>query len=105
VIVVTVDLWPYGDAKRAKRLGRAYVWNDGTGTLSRGNYRGRLQGKIETRQLTADLRVEDFPRKRLDVWDLLFRALRSSARLQRRNPGQEARRAVERPAPRTALAG
>lgn len=102
MIVVTIDLWPHGDATRARRLGRGYIWNDGTGTATRGNYGGRFHGR--SRVLEGVLHVTNFPRKRLDVWDLLWRALSSSARLQRRYPGQEARRAVERPAPRT-LAG
>lgn len=69
----------------SKELGRAYIANDGTGTLERGNYiaavcrKGGLavpapiydDGKPAMRSGV----VRDYPRKSYSIWRLVTRAL------------------------------
>lgn len=38
MLVIKIEMWPRGDATRAKEIERAYVWNDDTGDLGSGNY-------------------------------------------------------------------
>lgn len=77
MIVVRVELWPFGDKTRARHLGTAVIANDGTGDPQTGNYWVKLYGKGEKRRLWRETVVADFPRKRLLVWDLLYRALKN----------------------------
>jgi hypothetical protein len=75
MIVIRVELWPHGDQSRAVELGGARIFNDGTGSPTRGNYHATIfnrGGKV----FWKSGRVEGSPRKRLGVWDLIFRALR-----------------------------
>jgi hypothetical protein len=75
MIRVTVELIPYGDDHHPRRqvLGVATIANDGTGTLSRGNYNFVVRGKRG--RFIADGWVGDFARKQLLVWDLLHAVL------------------------------
>ena len=94
MIVLRLEMWPKGDAKRARPLGLATISNAG-GTASRGDYEVRLFkspeyspalrktvrpiGEMLTRPLSRETwkigTVKDFPRLRLGPWDLLLRAL------------------------------
>lgn len=38
MLVIKVELWPFGDESRKKEIATAEIWNTGTGTLERGNY-------------------------------------------------------------------
>lgn len=42
MIVVKVELWPFGQEELAKTLGVATITNDGTGTQDSGNYVAQL---------------------------------------------------------------
>lgn len=103
MLVVRIELWPRGDAARARSLGVASIVNVGDGTHAIGNYDVTLfkapeySKQAETRPLQQMLihplareiwkkgRIEGFPRQRLGPWDLLFRAL--GALTFKRNPG------------------
>ena len=75
MIVVKIELWPLGDDKRAKEIGRLLIHNKGDSpTPTRGNYGVRLLRKGSKRILrTAE--VLDYPRQSYSVWKLLRRAL------------------------------
>lgn len=75
MLVVTVELWRFGNPKDRRVLGQALIANDGTGTATRGNYTARFFGKRHKEIGNAAI-VKAFPRKRLLAWDLVFRALR-----------------------------
>lgn len=73
---ITVELLPFGDATKAKVLGVCHLVNDGSGTLTQGNYYARFS-RTGARGWWKTGEVKGFPRKRLGQWDLLYRALRS----------------------------
>jgi len=74
-----VELIPGGDVNspRRKVLGTAEIANDGHGTPSRGNYAFRLiKAGAASKTTWKRGSIEDFPRKVLGGWDLLYRCLR-----------------------------
>ena len=71
MIVIKVELWPYGYEERKEDLGVCAIWNTGEGTPTRGSYRYRLW--FERKMISGD--IDNFPRKRLTAWDLLCRIL------------------------------
>lgn len=93
---VTVELVPRGDESRAKKLCVGVIFNDITGTLTSGNYGVKLSRQgigektFETRTPWRQGRVTGFPRKRLNSWDLLYRALQST--VGERSPSKRKRR-------------
>lgn len=61
-------------------LARMEVYNDGTGTATRGNYvvttmRGRDAEELSERKIQRRGKVLNYPRKSLHVWNLVARAL------------------------------
>lgn len=38
MIVVKIELWPLGNANKAREIGRVEIANDGSGTKTHGNY-------------------------------------------------------------------
>jgi hypothetical protein len=77
MIRVTLELVSARDG-HTEVLGVGYISNDGAGTPARGNYNVRLMRRGRGDILWKTGRVEDFPRKRLLGWDLLYRALRAT---------------------------
>ena len=75
MLVIKIELWPGGYEREAKEIGRAYLWNDGTGTETVGNYKGKILRKGSQTKVWREGRVLNFPRKRLKAWDLLKRFL------------------------------
>jgi len=84
MLVVKIELWPFGNPARAKTLATGMIANAGTGTLARGNYRVLLRDAAGRPWKNGT--VEGFPRKRLLAWDLLFRALRNLISERNREP-------------------
>lgn len=74
MIVVRIELWPQGQKARARHLGTAQIWNDGTGDRGRGNYHVTLS-KWGSRETWRAGLLQGFPRLHLGPWDLLLRAL------------------------------
>jgi len=77
---IIIEMWPQGDESRKYLLGEAVIANVG-GTEDLGNYEARLfkspryakpqnVGAVWHKGI-----VNQFPRKRLGPWDLLYRAL------------------------------
>ena len=73
MIKIKIELIPFGFLK-PKTLGTCTIINDGTGTLVRGNYEVSFTGAAN--QAWKKCKVEDFPRTKLLVWDILYRALK-----------------------------
>lgn len=84
MIVVKVELWPFGRESEAEEIGRAYITNDGSGAPNRGNYdvevcrRGTTEKPSDGGTATRTGRVEDYPRRSYNVWRLVKRALKSA---------------------------
>lgn len=87
MVVVKVELWPHGNASRAKRLGTLWIANVG-GTLTRGNYKTALtgdgeirapwpiyDGKNEQSKPLCTGEVKGYARISRPVWDLVRMAL------------------------------
>lgn len=71
MIVVTVELWPHGQKARASHLGTAKIWNDGSGTMTRGNYKATLSRRGQPDSVWKGGTLQRFARKRLLAWDLV----------------------------------
>ena len=72
MLVIKMELWPFGDESAAKEIARCTIGNDGTGDEDTGNYEVALfNGKRKWKKG----RVENFPRQLLEGWDLLYRGL------------------------------
>jgi hypothetical protein len=84
MLVVKIELWPFGDPTRAKTLATGMIANTGAGTPTRGDYRVLLRDAAGRPWKSGT--VESFPRKRLLAWDLLFRALRNLIADRNREP-------------------
>lgn len=75
MVVIKVELWPGGDATRAKKLGEAHIWNK-SNLAPISNYGFSIFDKAGRQFRRGD--VKGFPRNRLLAWDLLFRVLRAA---------------------------
>lgn len=76
MLVIKIELWPAGgDARRVVSKGYATIVNDGSGTLTAGNYKVAIS-QVDGDRPWKEGQVKGFPRKRLGAWDLLYRALR-----------------------------
>lgn len=84
MIVVKIELWPRGNEDNKRQIGEIRTANDATGTNSRGNYDGMLFTKHRNPRVWKRGRVVDFPRQRMNVYDLLLQILRSA--IGDRNP-------------------
>jgi hypothetical protein len=71
---VTVELVPWGIESRAKVIATGTIANTGTGTPTSGDYRIELRDAAGRKWKSGH--IEEFPRKRLLAWDLLYRALK-----------------------------
>jgi hypothetical protein len=83
VIRVTVELISAVHPARSRVLGIAEIANDGETSRAshgaRGSYTVRLSKRApQTSHTWRRGRVENFPRRRLGAWDLLYRALRAT---------------------------
>ena len=85
MIVVRVELWPFGEQKNASTLGIMCVANDGSGTKTKGNYKAMAFAKGSRVKIWKDTEIKNFPRKKLLHWDLLYRVLKK--RVGGRNEG------------------
>ncbi len=75
MLVIKAYIWPYGDKSKEKHLYTINIGNDGTGTPTRGNYRAALSRK-GAKSVWKSCEVKNFPRKKLGVYDLLYRVLK-----------------------------
>ena len=81
MIVVNIELWPYGDKIHKRNIGHIFITNDGTGTTEHGNYdvglshAGIYYGK--KKGFWKKGKVENFLRI-LSPYHLVLRALEST---------------------------
>lgn len=73
MIKITIELVPHGIGK-PQHLGTMKIRNALSGTKTQGDYIYRTFNKA--RRGWRNGTIESFPRKRLLVWDLLYRILR-----------------------------
>lgn len=77
---VAIELWPGGDRQNRREIGVAHIALEGlSADRSRGDYRvqiarARRNAKRLSRWRSGETR--NFPRLRLNAWDLVYRALR-----------------------------
>ena len=76
MIKITVELLPFGFEENKKTLGIMKIWNDITGTKTKGNYQFSISKNNEPNQIWKRGFINGFPRKRLGSWDLLYRCLK-----------------------------
>lgn len=76
MIVIKVELWPFGSEERAEEIGRMTITNDGTSrNPMRGDYNTKIMRRGTTDKVQKQGRVENYPRKSYSVWELVRRAL------------------------------
>ena len=77
MLVVKVELWPFGSEADAKEIGRLKIHNTGDheDRPRRGNYVAQLIRRGTTDRVTREARVEDYARLSYPVWKLIRRAL------------------------------
>lgn len=87
MLYVKIELWPRGDASKAKTLGEALIANTGKGTWTSGSYNALVSKKggfkskqidmqrMQPKHVLREASIDDFPRKRLNAWHLLARVL------------------------------
>lgn len=68
MIKITVELFPYGSETNKSVLGTAKIWNDATGTKTKGNYCFQLFGKS---RLLREGEIKGFSRLSKNVWYLI----------------------------------
>lgn len=84
MIVVKLELWPFGDEERAREIGRTYIANVG-GDTTLGNYEVAVcrRGTIAVPRpidpsgpkATRAGEVKGYPRLAYNVWRLIARAI------------------------------
>lgn len=72
MLIVTVELHS-AITGEITTLATGKIVNTGAGTPTRGHYRVELRDAVGRLWKTGN--IQDFPRKRLLAWDLLYRAL------------------------------
>lgn len=82
MIRITVELISARTGKTTT-LGVGEIWNDVSGTITRGNYGFRLGKRGQTRigpfdNVWKQGEVKGFPRQKLLAWDLLYRCLKEA---------------------------
>jgi hypothetical protein len=79
VVVVKVELWPWGSEKLKKEIGRMTITNDGTSDNPNiGNYIVRIFRKGSTETVQREAPVTDYRRKTEPVWKLVRLALEAA---------------------------
>ncbi len=80
MLVIKIELWPFGQESKKQELGRAHIINDGTGTLDIGNYEVKLfkseeYSKNNAGKIYKKGEVLGFKRLTGSPWQLLKLAL------------------------------
>ena len=89
---ITIELVPWGIEARKRLMGVAEIWNDATGTKSKGHYKFRILKRGNRQSVWKAGELKDFPRLRLGVWDLMFRMLRDVVGVRNGEPASVAER-------------
>ena len=79
---ITIELVPFGIEDRKRVLHVGEIWNDCSGTKSRGNYKFRLSQRNLTNRTWRKGAVVEFARKRDNAWKLLLLCLQEALTLR-----------------------
>lgn len=84
MIAIKVEIWPFGEKREARTIGRMYIANDGSGTRETGNYiikvtdgsEQELESGFEFRGLkaTSEIKVKSHSRAS-GFWPIVKRAI------------------------------
>lgn len=76
MLVVKVELWPFGDENKKEDLGKVIFYNDGTGTTELANYNVKFEHTFIKRKspVISMLRIDGF-KKQAGFWRLVNMAL------------------------------
>lgn len=75
MIRITVEILPYGFEANKRTVGVMKIWNDITGTKSKGNYKFTISQKQDLNAVWRGGEVKGFHRLSKSVWSLLFLCL------------------------------
>jgi len=73
MILINLEMLPHGFQKGKQNLGTIRIWNNGTGTLSLGNYNYKV---TKGNKVKIEGQITGFARKREDVFALLHLVLK-----------------------------
>jgi hypothetical protein len=83
MLIIRIELWPFGDEDRKKEIARMRIYNDGFGNLNYGHYVGEIWYGDSTKELDyaqannnvkKQSIVKNWPRE-LHVWNLVQQML------------------------------
>ena len=83
MLMIRVELWPHGSEANKKEISRMRIYNDGHGTIDRGDYIGEtfvgkteqaLEASYKAKEVSKKNVVYAWPRK-LHVWNLVSQML------------------------------
>lgn len=66
MLVVKIELWPFGNEAASRQIGEMKIWNDASGDSETGNYVAQLDGK--------EVKIKNHLRS-AGAWVLLGKAL------------------------------
>lgn len=84
MVVVKIELWPLGNEKHKREIGRAKIWNDGTGDRNTGNYEAELShsGLFYNKDKTwKKSKVKNHPRMH-SPYSLVYHAFKNALSLK-----------------------
>jgi hypothetical protein len=76
MINIELEMFPYGFKENKYNIGKIKITNDASGTKTIGHYDVVFYQK-GGQKIWRQTRVENFPRLRLGIYDILFRALKN----------------------------
>jgi hypothetical protein len=90
MIVVKIEIWPFGNEEKAKEITRAYIANDGktssktNGVFGSYDVRFMQSEQYNPKKVWKKGRAENVHRKKRGVWDILYLCLKSIG-MEKRN--------------------
>lgn len=83
MLVIKIELWPFGEEEKSKEIARAFICNDGeTSKKTRGIF-GSYDAKFmqsdryNPKKVWKKGRAENIHRTKRGVWDILYLCLKS----------------------------
>ena len=72
MLVVKLELWPWGNESRARELGRCVIANDGEGSVTTGHYTAEWSQPSDSHfEAPAPAAIRNWPRLERSAWELL----------------------------------
>jgi hypothetical protein len=75
MLKIIIELHPFGVEEEKRVIHTAFICNTGEGSRELGEYRFQILNKKGKTWRKG--RIKDFPRLKLNAWDLLYRCLNS----------------------------